>query len=66
MSNYNQYQKTIYITEDNEYIAEAVREEQKQTGKGFGFLLLEAYAVKNKLKIPEHKTKADRSRERAK
>jgi hypothetical protein len=66
MSEYNKYQKTIYVTMENEYIADAVREETRTTGKGFGFLLLEAYAVKNKLKVPEHKTKADRSRERAK
>lgn len=66
MSAYNKYQKTIYITDENKYIDNAVREESRQTGKGFGFLLLEAYAVKNNLKVPVHKTKADRSRERKK
>ena len=66
MSNYNKYQKTIYVTEENEYIADEIRKETAATGKGFGFLCLEAYAVKNKLKVPEHKTKADRSRERMK
>lgn len=62
MSAYNKYQKTIYITDENEYIADAAREESKKSGKGFGFLLLEAYAFKNNLDLPKHISKGDRKR----
>ena len=64
MSNYNRNQKTYYVTDENRYIYDALIEESERTKKGTGFLLFEAYAIKNKLKAPVYTSKGDKSKKR--
>lgn len=59
MSNYNRNQKTVYVTENTQYIYDEVLKEAESTGKGTGFLLLESYAITRKLKLPEYISKGD-------
>ena len=64
MSNYNRNQKTYYVTDENQYIYDELIKEAEETGKGTGFLLFEAYAIKNGLKVPEYQSKGDKSKKR--
>lgn len=59
MSNYNRNQKTVYVTENTQYIYDELIKEAEATGKGTGFLLLEAYAITRKLKLPVYVGKGD-------
>lgn len=63
MSNYNRNQKTVYIPD---YLKATWEQAVRESDKGLGYTLLEAWCKVRKIKCPEYQSKGDKSKQRSK